>query len=187
MNVKVVTMLKKIAKWTGIVSGSLILFIGLAYGGMRMSDGPVEFWPWFTISIGGPFRSGELAASPENWDFMKELEEMEIQTMNPNTSRTLWVPVVDGKLYIVSGYMSSAIGRLWKQWPSYMEEDNRILIRVDDKIYEQRLNRITEGPIAAAVMSEVVRKYAGGPDEVNPAAEAAITSGSVWLFEVVDS
>ena len=179
-------MLKKIAKWTAFVLGAFVLMIGVAYGGMRLSDGPVEFFPWFTISIGGPFRSGEVVASPENWDFLKEREEMEIQTYDPNTSRTLWVPVVDGKLYIVSGYMNSTIGRLWKQWPTYIEQDNRILIRVDDNIYEQRLNRITEGPIAAAVMSEVARKYFGAPAEVNPAAGVAITSGSVWLFEVVD-
>ena len=179
-------MLKKIAKWTAFVLGAFVLMIGVAYGGMRLSDGPVEFFPWCTISIGGPFRSGEVVASPENWDFLKEREEMEIQTYNPNTSRTLWVPVVDGKLYIVSGYMNSTIGRLWKQWPTYIEQDNRILIRVDDNIYEQRLNRITEGPIAAAVMSEVARKYFGAPAEVNPAAGVAITSGSVWLFEVVD-
>ncbi len=178
-------MFKKIAKWTGIVFGSLVLFIGVAYGGMRISDGPVEFWPWFTISIGGPFRSGEVVASPENWEFLKEREEMEIQTIDPSTSRTLWVPVVDGKLYIVSGYMNSTIGRLWKQWPTYMEEDNRILIRVDGNIYEQRLNRITEGPIAAEVMTEIGRKYFGGPVEVNPQAGIGVTSGSVWLFEVV--
>ncbi len=180
-------MLKKIAKWTAYVLGAFVLFIGVAYGGMRLSDGPVEFFPWFTISIGGSFRSGEVVASPENWDFLKDIEEMEIQTFDPNTSRTLWVPVVDGKLYIVSGYMNSTIGRLWKQWPTRIEEDNRILIRVDDNIYEQRLNRITEGPIAAAVMSEVARKYFDAPDVVNPAAGAAITSGSVWLFEVVDN
>ena len=75
-------MLRKIAKWTGIVLGAIVLFIGVAYGGMRVSDGPVEFFPWFTISIGGPFRSGEVAASPANWDFLKDREEMEIQTMN---------------------------------------------------------------------------------------------------------
>ena len=106
--------------------------------------------------------------------------------MDPVTSRIVWVPVVDGQLYIVSGYMNSTIGRLWKQWPAYMEQDNRILIRVDDKIYQQRLERITEGPIAAEVMSEVARKYIGAPATVNPAAGAAVTSGSVWLFKVVD-
>lgn len=179
-------MLKKIAKWIGIVFGVIVLFIGLAYGGLRLSDGPVEFFPWFTISIGGPFRSGEIAASPDNWDFVKERELIDFQTLNPTTSRTVWVPVIDGKLYIVSGYMTSSIGRLWKQWPVYMEEDNRVLIRVDDDIYEQRLNRIMDGPIAAQVMSEVARKYFGAPATVNPAAGGAVTSGSVWLFEVVD-
>ncbi len=180
-------MMKRIAKWFGIVIVGIFVLIGVSYGAMRMSDGPVEFWPWFTISIGGPFRSGELTASPSNWDFIKEREEIEIQTLNPTTSRTVWVPVIDGKLYIVSGYMNSGIGRLWKQWPTYMEEDNRILIRIDGNIYEQRLNRITEGPITAEVMSEIGRKYFGGPAGVNPQAGIGVTSGSVWLFEVVDS
>jgi len=179
-------MIKTIAKWLGISLLGLVVLVSIAYGAMRMSDGPVEFWPWFTISIGGPFRSGETVESPSNWDFIKDREEIEIQTLNPTTSRTVWVPVVDGKLFIVSGYMNSFLGKLWKQWPSYMEEDNRILIRVDDNIYEQRLHRITEGPIAAAVMSEVSRKYFGGPDAVNPAAGMAVSNGSVWLFEVAD-
>jgi hypothetical protein len=182
-------MLKQIAKWAGIVIATIVLLIGAAYGAMRLSDGPVEFYPWFTISIGGPFRSGEVAASPDNWDFIKDREEIEFQTLDPTTSRIVWVPVINGKLYVVSGYMTSTIGRLWKQWPTYMEQDNRVLIRVDDTIYEQRLNRITEGPIAAAVMSEVARKYAGAPTSAspNPAAGRAVTSGSVWLFEVVDN
>jgi hypothetical protein len=180
-------MAKNILKWFGIILVSFVLFIGVAYGAMRINDGPVEFWPWFTISIGGPFKSGELAASPANWEFISDREEIEIQTLSPSTSRTVWVPVIDGNLYIVSGYMNSGIGKLWKQWPSYLEEDNRILIRVDGKIYEQRLNRIMEGPITAAVMSEVARKYFGGPAEVNPAAGIGVTSGSVWMFEVVDN
>lgn len=179
-------MLKKILKYSGAAVACVVLLAGIAYGGMRLSDGPVEFFPWFTISIGGPFRSGELTESPEDWGFLVDREEIEIQTLNPSTSRIVWVPVVDGRLYIVSGYMSSTIGRLWKQWPTYMEEDNRVLIRVDDRVYAQRLDRITDGPVAAAVMSEVARKYFGAPEGVNPAAGASVSSGSVWLFEVVD-
>jgi len=163
---------------------ALLLTLGFAI--MRIHDGPVEFFPWFTISIGGPFISGEPVSSPVNWDFIEDVGEIEIQTLTPATSRTVWAPVVDGDLYIVSGYMSSPLGRLWKQWPTYMEADNRVLIRIDGKIYEQRLNRISEGPITAAVMSEVARKYFNGPDAINPDAGAAVSSGSVWLFEVVD-
>ncbi len=51
---------KILSKWAGIGLGSVLLFVAVAYGAMRMNDGPVEFYPWFTISIGGPFRSGEL-------------------------------------------------------------------------------------------------------------------------------
>ena len=179
-------MINALAKWFLIVMIALLLSVGVGYGAMRLHDGPVEFFPWFTISIGGPFRSGEITPSPDNWEFIRDREEIEIQTLQPTTSRTVWVPVVDGKLYIVSGYMTSTLGRLWKQWPSYLEQDNRILIRIDGRIYQQRLQRITEGPITAQVMSEVIRKYAGGPDTVNPAASQAVTSGSVWMFEVVD-
>lgn len=179
-------MLLKIGKWLGIALALLVLLAALGYGAMRLNDGPMEFFPWFTISIGGPFRSGEITASPESWEFLEDRMEIEIQTLNPATSRTVWVPVIDGDLYIVSGYMNSPLGRLWKQWPSYMEQDNRVLIRVDDRIYQQRLERITEGPITAEVMSEIAHKYFGGPDTVNPAAGAAVASGSVWLFEVTD-
>ena len=179
-------MMKKIAKWLGVLLLSVLLLFGAGYAYLRMQDGAVEFYPWFTISIGGPFRSGEKVASPANWDFIKERMEIEFQTVNPSTTRVVWVPVVDGKLFIVSGYMNSAIGRLWKQWPAYMEEDNRVLIRIDGKIYEQRLNRITEGEYIAPVMAQIARKYFGRAGEPVPGSEIAVSSGSVWMFEVVD-
>ncbi|MFM1896085.1 MAG: hypothetical protein RLZZ385_1159 [Pseudomonadota bacterium] len=179
-------MIKTIVKWLAIVIIGIGLLVGAGYGMMRIHDGPVEFFPWFTISIGGPFRSGTVTPSPASWDFIRDRQEIEIQTLNPTTSRTVWVPVVDGKLYIVSGYMTSALGRLWKQWPHYLAEDDRILIRVDDAIYEQRLRRITEGPQIVPVMAEIGRKYAGGSGELNPRSAVAVTSGSIWLFEVID-
>lgn len=177
--------MRKTFKWLGISVGAVLLLVGLAYGGMRLHDGPVEFWPWFTISTGGPFRSGELTASPEDWSFIRDREEIEFQTLNPSTSRTVWVSVVDGRFFIVSGYMNTALGRLWKQWPTYMEEDNRVLLRIDGKLYEQRLNRITGGPDIAPVMAELGRKYFGGSGEVVAGSEVAVTGGSVAMFEVV--
>ena len=174
-------MLKKIAKWFGILLTLCLLAIGLGYTALRWHDGPVEFWPWFTISIGGPFRSGELTASPASWDFIKQREVIEFQTLTPSTSRTVWVSVVDGRLFIVSGYMSSTLGRLWKQWPVYMEADNRVLLRIDNKLYEQRLQRIEQRPEIVPVMTEISRKYGNG----DPGSEAAVSGGFVWMFEVV--
>ena len=77
---------------------------------MRLHDGPVEFWPWFTISIGGPFRSGAPSVSPEDRSFIKDREEVEFQTLTPSTSRTVSVSVVDGRFFIVCGYMNRSLG-----------------------------------------------------------------------------
>lgn len=176
---------KILSKWAGIGLGSVLLFTAVAYGAMRMNDGPVEFYPWFTISIGGPFRSGELTAAPQSWEFLQEREEIEIQTLKPTTSRTVWVPIVDGELFIVSGYMNSPIGKLWKQWPAYMQEDNRILIRDEGKIYEQCLQRVlSDSEKIVPVLAELGRKYLGGNGELIPGSEIAVTSGSIWMFEV---
>lgn len=180
-------LLKKILKWLGVAVVACVLIVAVSYGAMRMHDGPVEFYPWFTISIGGPFRSGELSEAPESWAFLREREEIEIQTLSPTTSRTVWVPVVDDKLYIVSGYMNSTIGKLWKQWPAYLEQDNRILIRDSGKIYEQCLQRIVDdAEKVVPVLAELGRKYAGGSGESRPGSEIAVTSGAIWMFEVVD-
>ena len=95
------------------------------------------------------------------------------------------MPIVDGEFFIVSGYMNSPIGRLWKQWPAYMEEDNRILIRDEGKIYEQCLQRVLSDPEKIVpVLAELGRKYLGGNGELIPESEIAVTSGSVWMFEV---
>ncbi len=180
-------MIKRLLKWVAVAIGAIFLLLAVGYGFMRMQDGPVEFYPWFTISIGGPFRSGEVTAPPENWAFLKEREEIEIQTLRPTTSRTVWVPVVDGQLYIVSGYMNSSIGRLWKQWPAYLEQDNRIRIRDSGKIYDQCLQRIlNDAERIRPVLAELSRKYFGGSGESIPGSEMAVTGGSIWMFEVID-
>ncbi|MEX0965328.1 MAG: hypothetical protein WDZ52_14955 [Pseudohongiellaceae bacterium] len=180
-------LVKTFLKWMGIALVVCFVLVAGAYGVMRMHDGPVEFYPWFTISIGGPFRSGEITAAPASWAFLRDREEIEIQTLNPTTSRTVWVPVVGDQLYIVSGYMNSTIGKLWKQWPAYLEQDNRILIRDSGKIYEQCLERILEDAgKAVPVLAELSRKYFGGSGELVSGSEVAVTSGAIWMFEVVD-
>ncbi len=94
-----------------------------------------------------------------NWDFIKDRQEIEFQTLNPTTSRTVWLGVVEGRLFLVSGYMNTGYGGLWKQWPHYLAEDDRIILRIDGMLYEQRLERIMGGEIVAPVLSEFGRKY----------------------------
>ena len=79
----------------------LALSIGAFFVGMRFHDGPLE------IISGGPFKTGEISATPMNWDFIKDRQEIEFQTLNPTTSRTVWLGVVEGRLFLVSGYMNT--------------------------------------------------------------------------------
>ena len=76
--------------------------------------------------------------------------------------------------------MNSAVGRLWKHWPYEAERDGRVLLRVDGKLYERRLVRLSDGPLAQAVARKIGNKYLGGaegPPDI-------ISSGDLWLFEV---
>jgi hypothetical protein len=54
-------------------------------------------------------------------------------------------------------------------------------LRVDGKLYQQRLERITGGDIVPRVLTEFDRKYGIGA----ASDDAPITSGDAWMFEVV--
>ena len=63
-----------------------------------------------------------------------------------------------------------------------VETDNRILLRIDGKLHEQRLNRITSGLDVVPVLDEFERKYG---DSMGIGA-AEVTEGYTWMYEVVD-
>ena len=153
----------------------LIIGVGLFFIGMRFHDGPLE------IISGGPFKSGELSSAPTSWNFIKDRQEIEFQTLDPTTSRTVWLGVIEGRLFLVSGYMNTGYGGLWKQWPHYLSEDDRIILRIDGKLYEQRLERVMGGEIVAPVLAEFGRKYGFGA----VSDDSPVTSGDTWMFEVL--
>ena len=159
-------------KWLGIVLALIVIALGLFFFTMRFHDGPIE------IITGGPFKTGEPATAPDNWGFLADRDTLEFQTMKPARSRTVWLAVHDDRLFLISGYMTTGYGRLWKQWPHHVVDDDRVILRIDGKLYEQSIERITEGEIIAPVMAEFGRKYGfeGSPE--------AVASGYAWLYEV---
>ena len=106
------------------------------------------------------------------------MPEVEFQLLSPARSRTTWILEVDGKVYIPCGYMTSTVGRIWKQWPIEAEKDGRAILRVGDKKYERQLVRIQSGDLLDPLTAELSRKYHV------PATPEAVTSGSLWLFEL---
>ncbi len=160
-----------------VVIGVLILIPVVAFGTLtvssRNSDGPSALFG------GGPLVAGELVTGPEpDWSFARDIGTIELQLLDPPRSRLIWIIAHEGKAYVVSGYMASAIGRLWKRWPAQAERDGRAVVRVAGKRYQRTLVRIRAGSVVAGVTAELSRKYGYA------ATPADIEAGSTWLFEL---
>ena len=159
-----------------IVAGCILLIpvtaVLTAAAKQRLSDGS-DF-----VFSGGPLVSGELHTGPEpDWSFTDDIVTIELQLEEPPRSRTIWVGEHDGKLYVFSAYMRSAVGRLWKSWPRQAEEDGRAVLRIDGKRYERQLQRIESGPSLDGITASIAEKYS-----YNISREI-VESGDVWMFE----
>ena len=141
----------------------------------RFSDGPLA------IVAGGPFSSGDLYEGPEpDWGDLVDIDTVEFQSLDPVRSRTTWIAVHDGRLFIPCGYMTTTWGRIWKQWPIEAERDGRVILRANGKLYNRNLVRISSGPEILPILAELGRKYGDGsafPIE-------AVTSDYLWIFEL---
>ena len=163
-----------VIRWLGTfvaVLLGLLLLTGIA---ARYSDGPIAIFP------GGELVSGELHTGQEPaGTFARDISELELQLLDPPRSRTLWPEVHDKRLFVVSAYMNSPVGGIWKKWPAEMEKDPRARIRIDGKRYERTVKRTHDPVVIAAINSEIGRKYGQAP---SPDADQ---TGDVWYFELV--
>jgi len=169
----------RILKWLGGLLAALVLAFGVLVLVARLGDGPTAILP------GGPLEAGELhvGAFPD-WSFARDIPEMEFQLVDPPVSRTIWLQVVDKQLYLVSGYMNSTVGKLWKHWPMQAEKDPRAVIRIDGVRYEGKIVRLgPDDPALPGIASEVARKY-GAPMDPKRAPEIA-ASGDAWFYAFV--
>lgn len=168
-------------KFFGWVIASLVVVVVLALIASRFTDGPTA------ILAGGEFTSGTLAAEEPDWSFAKDLDTVEFQLLDPARSRTTWITVVDGRVFIPCGYMNSTWGRIWKQWPIQAEKNGEAILRIDGKLYNRTLKRVKDDPALDGVLSELARKYLSGAGDPNAVAfgRETIDSNSLWIFELV--
>lgn len=138
----------------------------------RFADGPNRLFS------GGPLVSGALHTGPDpDWSFVDDIATIELQLLEPPRSRRIWIAEHDGKLYLLSSYMSSTVGRLWKRWPAQAERDGRAVIRVDGTRYERHLVRITSGDRLDGITSAIREKYG------HSVTRASVEAGDDWVFE----
>jgi hypothetical protein len=167
--------MKTFLKLIGYLVALIVLVIGGTLIAARFSDGPME------IIAGGPFTSGTPVTEEPDWSFVKDYNTVEFQLLDPPASRTTWIAEHNGRIFIPSGYMTTWWGKIWKQWPIQAEKDGRAILRIDGKLYDRRLVRITEGPEIEPILAELGRKYTGG----SPIPREAVDSGYMWIFELV--
>jgi len=156
-----------VKKILGFAAGGLALLALSIFVAGRLSDGPLGFFS------GGPFKSGESVATPvQNWNFLRDVDTIELQLLEPARSRTVWLIVEDGVAFIPCGLPHF---RLWKQWPHDAVADGRAVVRSGGKQYPVTLVRDLDPARFASVSAALTEKYAA-PSEVD--------ADSLWLFRL---
>lgn len=160
------------AAWfSGFVLIIVIAIVSLLLA-VRYADGPME------IISGGPFQTGELVTDVSDWTFLTDEMTIEMQTMVPPRSRVMWLVVHENRPMILSSFMNTAIGKMWKQWPKRVADDNRAILRSDGKLYHLSMDRLMVDEDTQAILDLFNSKY-----DTQYTLED-ITAGNSWLFEL---
>jgi len=186
------------------IVGTLFVVLILLAGGVlfaqRMSDGPMG-----PIS-GGKLRSGTLvterdvdwsAATGGKIDTQTDSSlEIELQLVNPPSSRTTGAMLHEGELYIpcdlgyiwnrFSGntrYILNAI-YLVKRWHHDVERDGRVVLRIDGKRYERQAVRVTDPEMIATLKAQINETLAlmDLPEELGPIPTEE--PNDIWFFRI---
>ena len=167
------------------VLGIIILVLAVTIVTLKVDkqggDGPSILFP------GGALVSGELHTGSEpDWSFTDDVSIIELQLVNPLSSRRIFVMESEGRVYIPSGYMRSMLGRIWKDWAFQADEgDGQAVARIDGIRYERQLIRVKEGPVLDGIVAKMAEKYGSGatPEAIEDG-RRAIEAGDVWIFEM---
>ena len=178
----------KILKIVLQMVGFVVLIGAVAIGTLRIqrssADGATVVFP------GGEMVAGELHTGPEpDWSFTDDIFTIELQLNDPMATRTIFILESEGKIYVVSGYMKSFLGRIWKEWAFEADEGNdEGVLRVNNVRYPRQLVRIKEGDVLNGVSAKLLAKYSGVPTpvsaEVIAISRADIENGNSWIFEL---
>ena len=168
--------------------GFVVLIGAVTIGTLRIqrssADGATVVFP------GGELVAGELHTGPEpDWSFTDEIFTIELQLNDPMATRRIFILESEGKIYVVSGYMKSFLGKIWKEWAFDADKGNdQGVLRVNNVRYPGQLVRIKEGDVLNGISAKLLAKYSGVPTPVSATAiataRADIEAGNSWIFEL---
>lgn len=178
----------KIIKIVLQMLGFVVLLGAVTIGTLRVQrssgDGATVVFP------GGEMIAGELHTGPEpDWSFTDDIFTIELQLNDPMATRRIFIIESEGKIYVVSGYMKSFLGKIWKEWAFDADAGNdEGVLRVNNVRYPRKLVRIEEGDVLNGVAAKLLAKYSGVPTPVSAnaiaTARADIEDGNSWIFEL---
>ncbi|MBL6903962.1 MAG: hypothetical protein ISR27_00375 [Pseudomonadales bacterium] len=178
----------KILKIALQMLGFVVLIGAVTIGTLRIQrsggDGATVVFP------GGEMVAGELHTGPEpDWSFTDDIFTIELQLNDPMATRRIFIIESEGKIYVVSGYMKSFLGKIWKEWAFDADAGNdEGVLRVNNVRYPRKLVRIEEGDVLNGVAAKLLAKYSGVPTPVSAnaiaTARADIEDGNSWIFEL---
>lgn len=137
------------------------------------------------IACGGPVGpipggelSGELTSPPADWTSLAEVETVQLETSpaSPHSVNT-WIGVVNGALYLPTSMIRGPKLPTEREWVRNVEHDERVRLRVGDRIYALRATRVLDAAEAGAARAALERKYALGADDMDPERE-------IWIFRL---
>lgn len=178
----------KILKIALQMLGFVVLIGAVTIGTLRIQrssgDGATVVFP------GGEMVAGELHTGPEpDWSFTDDIFTIELQLNDPMATRRIFIIESEGKIYVVSGYMKSLLGKIWKEWAFDADAGNdEGVLRVNNVRYPRKLVRIEKGDVLNGVAAKLLAKYSGVPTPVSAdaiaTARADIEDGNSWIFEL---
>ena len=154
----------KVIRWS--IYGLAAVLVGLLVVVVvaRNSDGPLG------ALAGGPLEAGEAVTGPVDWAFLKDVDTLELQLVQPPRSRTVWAVLHDGAPYVPCGLPGF---RLWKQWPHEAVMDGRAILRSEGRLYRGRLVKVEDASLHGTLTDLVDQKYQAG---------GAYDADTLWFF-----
>ncbi len=105
----------------------------------------------------GTWLSGEVVEGPvADWSFSDEHPEIFVQVSTPYLiphSVTIACATLDGMLVVGAREPDS------KRWPSYVDDDPDVRLKIGDSVYDQRLEPIEDPGTVEAVVRAYAAKY----------------------------
>ena len=173
-----------------IMLAVIVLAIGGTLLALRFADGPTQF------IAGGELKTGEWATQPvEDWSFI-HAKNVELQLVEPTSSRITGIMVHDGELYIPCdlGFMWNRLsGRsrwvlnaiyLFKGWHEDALDDGRMVFRYDNKKYARQAV-LVEDPVLIEELKQELEQMAAeyfAPRELGP--RPVDDPNDIWFFRL---